>query len=272
MLLCCQPSEYVPKTVETVENHLHLQHRSADLKVSTLTTQQVILDFPMAVRQTDDENRRQATEAFTDEVRQQPHDARNQHGHRLEFEIEGTKNTGAKDFPEAQDGLAVVFKEPGAVNLRTVVFYSQTLGMDFYHGFSPIKIRKASGAAKALGVKENWELMSIAGTNVETLEYDAIIEMFKIEIASLRPGLTLEFSDPKHGARITVAFPRQPLGLEFDHGVTPIKITGASVAARLLGVHENLELVSIAGTNVENMDFNRSLDLLREHIASLQKA
>lgn len=174
----------------------------------------------------------------------------------------------ASAAPEAV-GLPLTFRDAGGMKTYTVSFTTKPLGMDFHQNLKPVKVQKAFGAAKRLGVSEGSELIEIAGTNVEQLDFGAMLGVLKEKIAPLTPdGLVVNFRD-QSGNQRSIVFPTKPLGMDFDKGRRPIRIKNVEGVALNLGVEKGWELMSVAGTDVEQMDFDKLLELLRAQIGSL---
>lgn len=165
--------------------------------------------------------------------------------------------------------LPLTFRDVGGMNTYTVNFETKPLCMDFNQDKTPVKVTKAFGAAKRLGVSEGSCLIKISGINVEKLGFAEVLAMLKDKITPLTAeGLVIDFQDTSGQLR-PIVFPSKPLGMDFDHGKQPIRIKSVQGVAQALGVEANWVLACVDGTNVENMQFDQVLLLLRAKIQAL---
>lgn len=169
---------------------------------------------------------------------------------------------------EPEDGVPMTFRVPGSAELRPLIFKNKPLGMEFNRS-TPAKVVRSFGNARALGVQEGWELMNIAGTAVDTVDFNSMLETLKAKIEPLKQdGLILKFKTPDSGPK-NVLFPARPLGMDFNHNSKPIKVTGVSGVAKEQGVRVDWELINIGGADVEDIEFGIVLQLLKEKISAL---
>jgi len=167
------------------------------------------------------------------------------------------------------DGLPLTFRDASGAKTYTVNFKTKPLGMDFNNNTKPVKITKAFGAARKLGVSDGSCLIGVGSTDVEKLGFNEMLVVLKEKIAPLKAeGLTINFKDTS-GQLTPIVFPTKPLGMDFDSGKQPIRIKGVNGASKSLGVQVNWVLASIDGTNVESMEFEQMLILLRSKIEVL---
>lgn len=191
----------------------------------------------------------------------------------VESAAPAAKEAAAPAAPEepAADGasLPLTFRDLLGAKTYTVTFKTRPLCMNFNQSSKPVKVTNVFGPAKQLGVSEGSDLLDIGGTDVEKMDFAQVLEVLKEKIAPLTPeGLEIKFKD-QSGQQRPIVFPTKPLGMDFDQGKKPIRIKKVHGAAQSLGVEAEWELLSIAGTDVEQMDFDKMLELLREKVGSL---
>jgi len=166
-------------------------------------------------------------------------------------------------------GLLLTFREASSLRTYNVIFKTKPLCMLFNQNAQPVRVTKVFGSAKRLGVSEGSELISVGGTDVESLDFGKMLEVLTEKIAPLTPdGLEVSFRD-QSGQHRPILFPTQPLGIDFDQGKRPIKIKHSLGAAQCLGVEPDWELTSVSGTNVEHMEFDKMLKLLQVQVGAL---
>lgn len=184
-------------------------------------------------------------------------------------EAQRRKEVEAAKVP-ADGGLPITFRDPTGAKTYTVSFTTKPLGMDFKHDQKPVKIINAIRAAKTLGVQEGSELLNIAGTDVEQMDFSKIIALLREKAALLQPdGLVIVFRDLS-GQQKTVVFATQPLDIEFDQSKKPMKVAPLQRgAAHSHGVQANWELLSIAGTDVGQMEYDKVMELLQSQVGAL---
>jgi len=188
-----------------------------------------------------------------------------------EDEGEATKLETAQVEPQKIESpsLQLNFRDPSGAETYVVSFSTRPLGLDMDEHVKPVKITKVFGAAKQLGVQVGSELIGISGTDVQHMGYPEMLKILQGKIAPLPPdGVVTLFRDTS-GAEQSIVFPTKPLGISFDEDSKPIKITAVSDAAHSLGVGVGFEITSIAGTNVEQMEFANFLELLKSKVSSL---
>jgi len=175
---------------------------------------------------------------------------------------------------EAACSLPLTFRDATGTKTYTVKFTTKPLGLDFNQDETPVRITKAFGAAKKLGVTEGSCLINIAGTDVEKHGFGEMLIVLKDGIAPLKPdGLVIDFRDTG-GQLKSIVFPTKPLGMDFDneHSLTeggPVKVKSVHGSAQCLGVEADWVLTSIGGSNIENMDFDQIFVMLRAKMESL---
>lgn len=167
------------------------------------------------------------------------------------------------------DGLLITFREPGGEKTYTADFKTKPLGMDFDRAAKGARVVKAFCAAKTLGVQEGSQILKIGDTDVENMDVEQMLGVLKERVEPLQPdGLAVVFRD-QAGQLKTIVFPTKPLGMDFKVGQKPIRILKVQGAARSLGVQAEWEILSIAGADVEQMEFDKILELLQAKIISL---
>lgn len=182
----------------------------------------------------------------------------------------GSGEPAAPMAPEAVDiGLPLTFRDASGAKTYTVKFTTKPLCMDFDNNTKPVRVTKSFGVAKRLGVLEGSDLIKVADTDVEQLAFMDILEKLSMKIEPLTPdGLVISFRD-RAGTRRPIVFPTKPLGMDFQQDLRPVKIDSVAGIAESLGVQAGWELATIAGNDVEQMEFDKMLELLREQVAAL---
>lgn len=165
-------------------------------------------------------------------------------------------------------GLPLTFRDPSG-QTYSVTFTTKPLCMDFRNNTKPVKIAKSFGTAKRLGVLEGSELIKVDDTDVEELAFTKILGLISQKIAPLpADGLTISFRDGT-GASKQIVFPTKPLGMDFETGRKPIKVEKSAGIAKSLGVLVGWEVVAVAGNPIEQLEFDKALELISEKIGAL---
>lgn len=258
------PEDDVKKEVEVDKK------RKAEEEAAAAQKQRALVEESRKKREAEEEEARQRQEAL--KLKQEEEEEEESRKRKEAADMAVANEAAAREAAateEAAKGLPLTFRDASGKKTYTVNFQTKPLGIDFNENATPVKVTQAFGAAKKVGVSVGSCLINIAGTDVEKLGFGDMLAVLKEKIAPLTPdGLTIDFKDAS-GQLHPIVFPTKPLGMDFDNGKQPIQIKAASGAARSLGVEAGWELSSIAGTNVEKMDFDQMVVLLRAKIEAL---
>lgn len=177
-------------------------------------------------------------------------------------------------------GVTVVFAIPGAYAgaakaRKTVHFTRKPVGFDFHHQ-APITVDNVCPQSHAaeLGVRKGWEVRSIQGQDMGSMDFESKYQMFVDTLAALPGGMEIIFLLPD-GSEKACQFRQQNLGFDFPPEV-PIRVDSVFPKSHAdeVGVEPGWVIKRINGEDMlaeEFQDYDTKLNHLKKSLSVLPR-